>query len=87
MLCLLCTPLPALHVKVLKADEPARAAVLHLPMHNLRMRIELANKKIPLRLVIGQFHKAKLVDGNLLVITIPKEPAQVFRVLSVTFLE
>ena len=56
-------------------------------MHNVRMRIELANKRIPLRLVIGQFHKAKLVAGNLLVISIPKETAQVFRILSVTFLE
>lgn len=56
-------------------------------MHNVRFRVELANKRIPLRLVIGQFHKAKLVTGNFLVITIPKEPTQVFRILSITFLE
>lgn len=56
-------------------------------MHNLRMSVELSDKKLPLRPVTGQFYKARLLSGNLLLITIPEEPAQVFRILSITFLE
>jgi hypothetical protein len=100
VLCLFATVLPAINVKVEEVDYRLNEALLYLPMHQARLRVEKVPESPEMEVQPGEFYEAQLIqravevgtpcDGarqSLIRVRVPDRPWVVFLVRAVVFEE